>query len=94
MKTIGMLTIGVVIGAWYSFVAWQLWAWFAMPLGAPALTFAHAFGLYVLAASVLLWGISPDVKMETEEAVTLVMGKANVAAIILLEGYVAHLFMK
>jgi hypothetical protein len=36
---------------WTTFVAWKLWLWFAVPLGAPALTFAAAFGLRLLLAA-------------------------------------------
>lgn len=37
-------------------VTWQLWVWFAVPIGLPALTFAQALGLDCLVS----WLISQD----------------------------------
>lgn len=34
--------------AWRAFVLLAMWAWFVMPLGAPRITFAQAFGLVLI----------------------------------------------
>lgn len=38
----------------------QLWAWFAVPLGAPAIGLLHGLGLRVLCASVVYHGARRD----------------------------------
>ena len=40
----------LVIGVWFSeaFLFLLLWGWFIVPLGVPNITYAHAFGIYLL----------------------------------------------
>ena len=54
MEKFGKFTFGfvyLVIGiAFAAFVLSILWSWFIVPLGVPAISIAHAFGLQVLVA--------------------------------------------
>lgn len=44
-----LIVLGVPVGVlWRAYVFAVLWGWFAVPLGAPALTFAAAIGLLLL----------------------------------------------
>lgn len=94
MSGIGKFVVGVLIGTFYVFVAWKLWWWFAIPLGAPNLNFLQAFGLYALAASVMLWSLNADISEKSQDkTMLLAFGKAIVAAILLGEGYLAHVLI-
>ena len=42
-----LVALGCVF--WFAFVALKLWAWFAVPLGAPMLGFAHMLGVILTA---------------------------------------------
>lgn len=92
-SAIGKMVLGILIGTVYVFVAWKLWGWFAVPVGAPHLGFVAAFGLYALAASILLWGFNVPEGQTTEYGLVLGAAKAFVALILLFEGWVAHLMI-
>ena len=90
MAAIGKCVVGIIIGAYYSFVAWKLWLWFLPPLGFPSISYAQGFGLYALAASVMLWGVTVN-EEDADKSIIIGLAKALVASIILFEGWVAHI---
>lgn len=57
-----LLPITAVI---YAFVLRELWTWFVVPLGAPAVSMAHAYGLSLLARSSVWTG--PETKKDDRE---------------------------
>jgi hypothetical protein len=89
VKFIGAIALGVAAGCWYVYVAWTIWFWFAVPLGAPAIGYWHAFGLYSLATSVLIWCASGKGEADLSEVAAVMLGKAFLAAFILGEAWVA-----
>lgn len=93
MSSLGKFVFGCALGAFYTFVAWRLWDWFAVPVGAPHVTYAHAYGLYALATSVLIWSFHADINQKDTDYTALALAKAMVSAIILFEGWLAHLVM-
>lgn len=80
----GSLLIGVFLLA-FLFNAWvltHLWQWYAVPLSLPAITFAHAIGLILLAE--LLVGSSNSENTPLQKWLLI---KVLTATIILVTGY-------
>lgn len=46
---LGILTAGLLFAVYNAWVLTVLWTWFIVPLGAKALTIAHAYGLTLVA---------------------------------------------
>jgi len=46
----GFILVMLVLTLFRGFVLSQMWAWFVVPFGAPALTVVHAIGVSMLAA--------------------------------------------
>lgn len=88
MSAIGKIVTGIAIGVLYSFTFWKLWGWFAVPTGAPQLGFLHAWGLYTLASSVLLWSLNADQK--SEDVMLRICAKGLISGLTLLEGWCVH----
>ena len=93
MRALGKFVLGIALALYYVLVAWKLWEWFAVPLGAPHIPFAHAIGLYALAASVLIWSYYGDVDLSEENTWVLAFAKFLISNVLLLEGFIAHGFM-
>lgn len=93
MKELGKIVFGIAVGCWYIFVAWKLWGWFAVPLGAPGLSYLQAFGLYTLAASVLIWSFYADPDEANDKGVIIAVAKCITCAVLLGEGWVIRWIM-
>lgn len=70
-----------------------VWSWFAVPLGAPPIGWAHALGLSVLvqgmtASPAVNWKATPD-----EDMATLVAGEALKPLLVLALGALWHACM-
>jgi len=91
MKTLGSITFAILVGLLRAYALYQLWSWFVVPLGAPKIGMAHAYGLSLVGA---LSSSGIIYKKQTEEEE---LGqKALMVAIPLFSlglGYIAHLFM-
>ena len=42
------LLVSILASLWKAYVFFELWGWFAVPLGLPEITYWHAFGLATL----------------------------------------------
>lgn len=73
---------------WNGFVLQRLWAWFAVPLGAPAITMSIAVGLNILAS--FLTARVPRKDTDWQRIITFAVIYPAVA---LLTGYIVHLFV-
>jgi hypothetical protein len=74
------------------FVTLKMWGWFAVPLGAPTISFWHAVGLAMLVA----WFTHKPSKQEDDPAKKMVNGLTEMfiyPALTLLFGYIVHCFM-
>jgi hypothetical protein len=70
MSTAIYIFVGLAAIPWHGFVYAQLWGWFAVPLGLPAVGMWHALGVAVLFRLLTLKGYPrPDNKNEAFEAV-------------------------
>lgn len=47
-KLIVGLAVGLVAALLYAFTLYTYWGWFVLPLGAPPIGYAHAYGLSLL----------------------------------------------
>ena len=74
---------------WSGFVLVRLWSWFAVPLGAPALTLAPAIGVNLLASFLVARG--PGSKDNDWQRI--VSFAIFYPAVALLFGYFVHLFV-
>ncbi len=79
----------LMLGHAYAVVA--LWRWFVVPLGAPSIGMAHAYGLTVLFAA-LRPNRSPSPK-EGQTVVSLAIEGLATCAVVYGAGYLAHLVM-
>jgi hypothetical protein len=83
--------------AWRAYVLVTLWAWFAVPLGLPALGKAHAYGLAILASILVMRARIPNKHDEDVTSlkafIDLHVEAALAPAFALLGGWVAHLVM-
>jgi hypothetical protein len=71
------------------FVIVQLWRWFAVPLGVPAITLPHAIGLNVL-IQIFTWRFVPSEPAHVWRR----MGEwAVMCAVVLSVGFIASRFM-
>jgi hypothetical protein len=79
----------LVAAPWAAYVLTVVWGWFVVPLGAPAIGKAHAYGLMVV------FGMFRNREPECEEeSLTTSIGIALLApALTLLIGYIAHRLM-
>lgn len=70
LKTIALLAITLISIpfsiVWSAFVASHLWLWFVVPLGAPAISLAHAAGLMTIKGFIFA-KIAKDEKTDTDE---------------------------
>lgn len=48
MKVIGAITLFILMVLLHAFTVSQLWAWFIVPLGAQAISMAHAYGIGII----------------------------------------------
>lgn len=88
---LGIIPIVAISVIGYGIVLKIMWGWFVEPLGIMAITTPHAVGLSTI---VSIW-LNGDNKVKTEDESTAakwfkILGKPIV---ILLIGYIAHLFM-
>ena len=102
--SIALLAVGSVIRA---YVLAQCWKWFALPLGAPSIGMAHAYGLAMLTLlATYMWPTNGREVIETasgkreadgEESATyigLIVAKHWLMSLFTLDfAYVAHYFM-
>jgi len=77
----------LIIGGYFILLYWK---WFAVPLGAPAITIAHAIGLDVLVSSFVSRSSHEDIRGKFWEK--LIEASAN-AIVLWLIAFVAHMFM-
>ena len=78
---------------WGGFVAATLWGWFAVPLGAPSITFWHAAGLGALLSVFLGSRGMPPVPDKSEAGAMMLLGflySVFVPLFGLAAGWVAH----
>ena len=75
---------------WVGFVTWQLYVWYAAPLGAPALSIAHVVGLRCLVAA-LAQRLPKNAKSKQYWQRTALYHASF--GVLLLAGSVARLFM-
>lgn len=92
-----VFALAIPAGIWSSFVALKLWAWFAVPLGAPMPSLVQMMGLGVLVG---MYRYYPDVdpklteKMTGGEIFTKFLTKATLLpALALLFGWVYTKFL-
>lgn len=92
------LIVKILLGAigifWGGYVTAHLWAWFAVPLGAPAITWVHAVGLGLLV--VALAGPKNDLSTGDTDLEKIMSGliiSLVGPAVLLLSGYIAHSYM-
>lgn len=81
--------LAAVVAIYEGYVIWVLWGWFAIPLGLPAITLAHAIGIDILIS------MFQPVRIQREDPP---IGKYVIAAIVrpmlaLAIGYVALQFI-
>ena len=83
------LAIGIPTGAWASTL---LWGWFVVPLGAPAISMAHAYGLHLAARALL--GYPPrnsvDTRNRFEQLVDMIAYGVAVPLVFLGMGAAVH----
>lgn len=79
----------IPFGLWWSFVAWKLYGWFVIPLGAPAISYLSFYGL-----SLFFNLIKPSEKNEENDpkkSIIKSFASAVVYGIALLVGYIVFL---
>lgn len=85
---------GVVIRAPLdAWAFWLLWGWFAVPLGAPSITFLQAVGLDLLIGLVFLCALMPTIKTEflTSDPTVWMLSKSVPILITVGIGWIVHL---
>lgn len=98
MKSIIQLVAGTLSGMWYAFVAYKVYWWFAVPLGAPHIGYIVAWGLYNMVSALLLWGIIVPSELmpkhsDKYDLSFALVAKAVTAGGILLESWILHQFV-
>ena len=68
-----LVLVGLVFMLYYAWTFTVLWAWFLVPLGAPAITLAHAYGI------MLITGLFKDIKLEKGQKTAEEWGSAMMA---------------
>lgn len=95
MKYVGNFVLAVALMFLSMYTLQALWGWFVVPLGVPALTLAHAYGISVLA--LFFKFKAKDRKDEPKEGdysfAEKCFGSMAVLGLILLMGKIASLFM-
>jgi len=88
MGHIALLVAGILVGMLRAKILVSMWAWFVVPLGAPDLTFAVAFGLMLTIG--LVRGISHEILQDRGEGeyVTLFFLRVFHAFLILGAGWI------
>ena len=74
-------------GAWNAFVLWKLYGWFLLPLGAPALSWAHLWGIFMF-FFLALAGFRPDRSSDGLGSLTRSILMVFVSATALLFGWI------
>lgn len=91
LLTVLLLPVTAVL---YAFVLRELWTWFVVPLGAPAIGMAHAYGLALLAKSGVWEG--PNSKKDDREnqgPLALLIGSVLFPLVAWGFGAIAHALM-
>lgn len=93
-----LVILGVVglalLGIWWGYAIHILWAWFAVPLGAPAIGVAHAYGLSVLFGLFLnIRGLKIGEQKDDSQWSASVTVSVLMPALALLFGWIAVGFM-
>jgi len=88
---LGALALVPLLALFRAWVALKMWVWFAIPLGAPAIGMAHAYGLCLLIGIV---GISATYHGEDKrETATKLLAPFMTIAMFWLFGAITHAVM-
>lgn len=86
---IGVVAAVVVLALAYAWLYQLLWTWFVVPLGAPVIGYAHAYGLALVLAVTKTYYTGEDKRSTTEKAATGIV----LFVVTLLSAVIAHWFM-
>lgn len=90
---LGLLGVVVALGAWVAYVAHKFYGWFVVPLGAPALSWWHVWGLLIMYNLITY---KTDDREKSKEPGPIgkilgyILGRALIVAVILLIGWLIH----
>lgn len=91
-KVVGA-TVWMVVGSLLNaFTFWALWGWFLVPIGAPPITYAHAYGIGLLAT--WLGMIASLVPKEREKIGVTIVAKTITNGLLLAAGAIVHAAMQ
>lgn len=92
MKSVLGLAVGLVIGAYYTWVAWVLYDWFGAPLTHVDLRFWQMYGLSLIIDVLFIGCVSTgNLDDDPNEFFVGIAARALLVTITLALGYIIHL---
>lgn len=84
---IPMFIMSALNGAWIALVLHKLYGWYALPLGAPYISWAETWGLMLLLGGVVYVVWQPKSNLPWREALELLVTRFLMYALLLLFGW-------
>ena len=87
MNTVVLFFAAIPVAIWRAFVLSVLWGWFLVPMGAPAIGVALAYGL------LLVVEVAKPARPDPDNVAETLVFSALLNALVLATGYLVHLIL-
>lgn len=92
LAVVPLLALAALNGAWIAFVVHKLYGWYAVPLGAPQVSWAETWGLILLLGAVVYTSWWPKVQEGWRASLSLMFARATSYALMLLFGWLIKIW--